>query len=185
MSPAKRSAELTVSQSALSVALGRRSANLFFPAACKRSFTGLFNWLRISTNTRVTAWGRNLPGDSPLPQLRFSIGEAARIWRISRVTLYQRIGSGLIQIQKDGRRSFVTATELQRYANSNHWKFRRWQALRLGRLLFLMENVVNDPALSWPKEMIHYGAQVLSRDNLEHVLSDIPAVTLRFDGDLA
>ena len=29
-----------------------------------------------------------------------------------------------------------------------------WEAL-LGRLLFLMESVVNDPALSWPKEMIH------------------------------
>jgi DNA processing protein len=52
-----------------------------------------------------------------------------------------------------------------------------WEALRLGRLLFLMENVVNDPALSWPKEMIHYGAQVISRSNLEEVLSDIPAVT--------
>jgi predicted Rossmann fold nucleotide-binding protein DprA/Smf involved in DNA uptake len=42
-----------------------------------------------------------------------------------------------------------------------------WEALRLGRLLFLMGNVANDPALSWPKEMIYYGAQVLSRSNLE------------------
>jgi DNA processing protein len=56
-----------------------------------------------------------------------------------------------------------------------------WEALRLGRLLFLMENVVNDPALSWPNEMIHYGAQVISRSNLEEVLSDIPAVTSHHD----
>jgi excisionase family DNA binding protein len=61
-----------------------------------------------------------MPDDSPLPQLRFAIGEAAQILRISRVTLYQRINAGLIQIQKDGRRSFVTASELQRYANSSH-----------------------------------------------------------------
>jgi excisionase family DNA binding protein len=62
-----------------------------------------------------------MPGDSPLPQqLRFAIGEAAQILRISRVTLYRRINAGLIQIQKDGRRSFVTAAELQRYANSSH-----------------------------------------------------------------
>jgi DNA processing protein len=60
-----------------------------------------------------------------------------------------------------------------------------WEALRLGRLLFLMENVANDPALSWPQKMIHYGAQVLSRNNLDEVLSEIPAVTQRFDGDLA
>jgi len=29
--------------------------------------------------------------------------------------------------------------------------------------------------------MIHYGAQVLSRSNLDEVLSDIPAVTRRVD----
>jgi hypothetical protein len=56
----------------------------------------------------------------PLPQLRFEIAEAARILRISRATLYLRIGAGLIEILKDGRRTFVTATELQRYANSSH-----------------------------------------------------------------
>jgi predicted site-specific integrase-resolvase len=61
-----------------------------------------------------------MPGYLPLPQLRFAIGEAAQILRISRVTLYQRINAGLIQIQKDGRRSFVTPGELQRYANSSH-----------------------------------------------------------------
>jgi excisionase family DNA binding protein len=58
--------------------------------------------------------------DLTLPQLRFAIAEAAQILRISRVTLYQRINAGLIQVQKDGRRRFVTVNELQRYAKSNH-----------------------------------------------------------------
>ena len=52
-----------------------------------------------------------------------------------------------------------------------------WEALRLGRLLFLMESVARDPTLTWPAEMIHYGAQVLSRTNLEAALEDIPQVT--------
>jgi DNA processing protein len=52
-----------------------------------------------------------------------------------------------------------------------------WEALRLGRLLFLLESVAVDPALSWPKLMIHHGAQVLSRGNLEAALQDIPAIT--------
>lgn len=52
-----------------------------------------------------------------------------------------------------------------------------WEALRLGRLLFLLESVVNDKTLSWPAKMIHYGAQVVTRGNLETVLEDIPAVT--------
>lgn len=52
-----------------------------------------------------------------------------------------------------------------------------WEALRLGRLLFLMESVVNDPGLSWPAEMVGYGAQVLSRANLDVVLRNMPAFT--------
>jgi excisionase family DNA binding protein len=51
----------------------------------------------------------------PLPHLRFEITEAAHILRISRATLYERIRGGLIATQKDGRRTFITATELQRY----------------------------------------------------------------------
>jgi len=52
-----------------------------------------------------------------------------------------------------------------------------WEALRLGRLLFLMESVAIDASLSWPKEMIRYGAQVLSRENLEAVLDEMPETT--------
>jgi len=52
-----------------------------------------------------------------------------------------------------------------------------WEALRLGRLVFLMENVANDDKLSWPKEMIGYGAQVLRREDLPDVLYDIPSFT--------
>lgn len=51
-----------------------------------------------------------------------------------------------------------------------------WEALRLGRLLFLLENVAQNPALSWPAEMMRYGAQVLSRENLELVLEEMPEI---------
>jgi excisionase family DNA binding protein len=50
-----------------------------------------------------------------LPQLRFEIIEAARILRMSRATLYERIRAGEIKAQKDGRRRYITAPELQRY----------------------------------------------------------------------
>jgi DNA processing protein len=52
-----------------------------------------------------------------------------------------------------------------------------WEALRLGRLLFLMESVVNDPTLSWPAKMIGYGAQVLARDNLQKMLEYLPELS--------
>jgi excisionase family DNA binding protein len=53
-----------------------------------------------------------------LPQLRFEITEAARILRLSRATLYERIRDGELKAQKDGRRSFITVVELQRYISS-------------------------------------------------------------------
>jgi DNA processing protein len=38
-----------------------------------------------------------------------------------------------------------------------------WEALRLGRDLFLLESLVAAPGLSWPAEMLKYGAQVLGQ----------------------
>ena len=52
-----------------------------------------------------------------------------------------------------------------------------WEALRLGRLVFIMRNVAEDPKLTWPKEMIGYGAQMLSREDLPEILYDIPSFT--------
>lgn len=57
-----------------------------------------------------------------------------------------------------------------------------WEALRLGRPLFLMESLTKDERLTWPAEMVRYGAQVLSRGNLEAVLDAIPE---RIRGELA
>jgi excisionase family DNA binding protein len=50
-----------------------------------------------------------------LPGLRFPIGEAARILRMSRAQLYNRISEGSIRHQKDGARSYITRAELERY----------------------------------------------------------------------
>lgn len=49
-----------------------------------------------------------------------------------------------------------------------------WEALRLGRPLYLMESVVVNRSLKWPEEMLRYGAQVLSRANLEDLFEHLP-----------
>lgn len=56
-----------------------------------------------------------------------------------------------------------------------------WEALRLGRQLFILQNVAEDSKLSWPKEMIGYGAIVLERENLVEVLQDVPYSTARLE----
>lgn len=52
-----------------------------------------------------------------------------------------------------------------------------WEALRLGRMLFLMESFVASSTATWAEEMLQYGARVLSRENLDDFLSFIPERT--------
>ncbi|MDJ1505216.1 DNA-processing protein DprA [Xanthocytophaga agilis] len=54
-----------------------------------------------------------------------------------------------------------------------------WEALRLGRIVYLLENVVQDKANTWAQEMLNYGAQILTRENLEDYLYAIPSLTGR------
>lgn len=49
-----------------------------------------------------------------------------------------------------------------------------WEALRLGRPLFLLESLAARTDLTWTKELLHHGAHVLSRDNLLEVLDELP-----------
>ena len=49
-----------------------------------------------------------------------------------------------------------------------------WEALRLGRQLFIMESLVNDKNLKWPVEMLEYGAEILSRENVDVLVDSLP-----------
>jgi excisionase family DNA binding protein len=52
---------------------------------------------------------------SPLTPLRYSLNDVQKLLGLSRSTLYSRIAEGKLTVQKDGRRTFVLATELQDY----------------------------------------------------------------------
>lgn len=52
-----------------------------------------------------------------------------------------------------------------------------WEALRMYRPLMIMSNVVRDESLTWPSEMIQYGALELTRENLDAVLEDLPTAS--------
>lgn len=49
-----------------------------------------------------------------------------------------------------------------------------WEALRLGRPLFLLESLVKRADLKWPRAMLDYGAQVLTRGNIDVLLECLP-----------
>jgi DNA processing protein len=56
-----------------------------------------------------------------------------------------------------------------------------WEALRLGRPLFLLKSLIEDVALAWPKEMLNYGAMVLSSP--EELLAELPPPSERIPHD--
>ncbi len=45
------------------------------------------------------------------------------------------------------------------------------EALRLGRAIFIMENVASDPLLKWPQTALAQGAKTLSQANLPNLLN--------------
>lgn len=50
---------------------------------------------------------------------RYPIPEAFSLLGLPRSSGYERVAKGLIRVQKDGRRSYVTAEEMDRYVRSN------------------------------------------------------------------
>ena len=48
-----------------------------------------------------------------------------------------------------------------------------WEALRLGRSLFIWKSILNNRELSWPEKMMRYGAMELS--DPEDVLEVLPS----------
>ena len=56
--------------------------------------------------------------DIVVPALRFGVTEAARMLRMSRAQLYNRISDGALKPQKDGSRTYFTRAELERYVSA-------------------------------------------------------------------
>lgn len=52
-----------------------------------------------------------------------------------------------------------------------------WEAIRLGRKLFILKSALEKENLTWAKEMIDYGAVILDSDNIDSLLEDVPCYT--------
>lgn len=54
-------------------------------------------------------------------------------------------------------------------------KHQGWEALRLGRSLYILESVAN--SVSWAKEMLEYGAEIMTNENADFLIERIPYLT--------
>jgi DNA processing protein len=73
------------------------------------------------------------------------------------------------------------ATIIVEASENSGTRHQGWEALRLGRLVFILQNIVENPQLTWPKEMLNYGAQILRREDMDTVFENIPSLTSSFD----
>src|ERR1043166_5527615 len=58
-----------------------------------------------------------------------------------------------------------------------------WEALRLGRSLFVSSWLAHDSRLEWPQHMISYGAQLLCDDSVDELIDSLPERDLTFELD--
>jgi DNA processing protein len=58
-----------------------------------------------------------------------------------------------------------------------------WEALRLGRPLFLLRSIVEEPGLKWPAQMLEYGAAILT--GVQDLLDVIPCANMSEQLDAA
>ncbi len=60
-----------------------------------------------------------------------------------------------------------------------------WEALRLGRPVFIAKSVADDPSLTWPGAMLGFGASVLSDETLDELFDSLPSRSaVHLHGDL-
>jgi DNA processing protein len=73
------------------------------------------------------------------------------------------------------------ATIIIEASESSGTKHQAWEAVRLNRMLLMLESLVSAPGLDWPKKLMDYGGQVLTRENASELLDSIPFPI--FDGE--
>jgi len=78
--------------------------------------------------------------------------------------------------------ALISATVIVEASDSSGSLSQGWEALRLGRALFLTKALTEDSKISWTKEMLDHGAKVLSDETLQDFLDCLPERTeMEFD----
>lgn len=71
------------------------------------------------------------------------------------------------------------ATIIVEASENSGTRHQGWECLRLGRHLFIMENVAT--STSWAKQMLDYGAEILTNENVDDLIANLPYLTSKED----
>ena len=167
---------------------GIRRAELFAEALVKRGITvvsGLAEGIDTAAHTAaIRAGGKTIavlgtPLSKVFPAKNKALLEAIKANHLA-VSQYPE-GHGYHKSNFPMRNRTMAlisdATVIVEASEKSGTRHQGWEALRLGRLVFIMQNVAEDPTLTWPSQMIEYGAQVLKRESLDESIDTIPELT--------
>lgn len=135
----------------------------------------------VAHTTAMNARGKTIAVlGTPLDQV-FPASNRALQERIMReqlaVSQFQRRGDGRnFPIRNRTMALLSEATVIVEAGEKSGTAHQGWEALRLGRLLFLLESLVAKRQ-AWTEELLSYGAQVLSDANKEAFLEALPERT--------
>ena len=71
------------------------------------------------------------------------------------------------------------ATVIIEASVSSGTRHQGWEGLKLGRDVFLLPNVIENPNMTWANEMLDYGAQRLTRESMSHQFQNLPGYSSR------
>ena len=137
----------------------------------------------IAHTTAIEAGGRTVavlgsPLDDVHPRSNAALFEriAREHLAVSQFPSGSRVHRGTFPMRNRTMALLTDATIIVEAGETSGTRHQGWEAIRLGRPLFLLESVVGSGAASWAAEMLEYGAQTLTRDTLDDVLEELPRV---------
>ena len=68
---------------------------------------------------------------------------------------------------------FSDATIIIEATEKSGTRHQAWEAIKLGRQVFILENVIKDSNVEWAKKALSYGAHIMTRDNIEWLIQEL------------
>ncbi len=104
---------------------------------------------------------------------------------ISQFPQGSRVRRGNLRLRNRTMALISDATVIIEAGDTSGCVHQGWEALRLGRPLFISKSAADDPTLTWPGAMLDYGASILSDETLDEFFDSLPPRSpVRLNGEL-
>jgi DNA processing protein len=162
---------------------GRRRAAKLARLLAERDvviISGLAEGIDTSAHTAtIEAGGRTIgvigtPLDQVFPRRNAALQAeiASRHLLVSQFAPGSPVGRSGFPLRNRTMALFADASVIVEAADRSGSLSHGWEAIRLGRPLFILRSVLDRPELAWPRDMLAYGAQVL--EDVEPLFEALP-----------